>query len=182
MISAFVGIFTLNFLSKFLFTLHCIDGKVCFPKIKYQAKGEKWFKYLLTLFVIYITAVEPFLSKYISETVLRKLIKQNIVVELNPNHDENNCIIREGVSCDYFVLVLQGLLPLNNFVIYVGDYQIFCPAKFVTTKYFCLPRFVTSKYFCYVGYVTTKYFALQGLWPLNIFVLQGLWTLNIFLL
>ncbi|XP_060594921.1 metal transporter CNNM4-like isoform X2 [Ruditapes philippinarum] len=56
----------------------------------------------------FLSTLEPFLSKYISETVLRKLIKQNIVVELNPNNDENNCIIREGVPCDYFVLVLQG--------------------------------------------------------------------------
>ncbi|XP_053406690.1 metal transporter CNNM4-like [Mercenaria mercenaria] len=54
------------------------------------------------------TSVESFLPKFISETVLRKLIKQNIVVELNPNCGENNCIIKEGVPCDYFVLILQG--------------------------------------------------------------------------
>lgn len=65
---------------------------------------------LMILNFFFFSAVDPFLPKYISETVLRRLIKQNIVVELNPHHNENSCYLyKEGVPCDYFVLILQGV-------------------------------------------------------------------------
>ena len=53
-------------------------------------------------------AVEPFMEKFMTENVLRKLIKQNIVVELNPTKNEKQYLYKEGVACDYFVLILQG--------------------------------------------------------------------------
>ncbi|KAL4231606.1 Metal transporter cnnm2 [Mactra antiquata] len=56
----------------------------------------------------FLSTLEPFSDRYISETVLRKLIKQNIVVELNPQHNESHYIYKEGTPCDYFVLILQG--------------------------------------------------------------------------
>ena len=56
-----------------------------------------------------LIAVEPFLDKYISETVLKKLIKQNIVVELKPDAEKDKYIYKEGVACDYFILILQGM-------------------------------------------------------------------------
>ena len=54
--------------------------------------------------------MDPFLDKYISESVLRKLIKQNIVVDLHPQSAEGDkqYIYREGIPADYFVLILQG--------------------------------------------------------------------------
>ena len=58
------------------------------------------------MFFFSLLAVEPFQDKYISETVLKKLIKQNIVVELKP--DTEKYIYRDGVPCDYFILILQG--------------------------------------------------------------------------
>lgn len=52
--------------------------------------------------------MEAFSEKYMSENVLRKLIKQNVVVELNPGKHEKQYLYKEGVPCDYFVLILQG--------------------------------------------------------------------------
>ena len=48
------------------------------------------------------------MEKFMTENVLRKLIKQNIVVELNPTKNEKQYLYKEGVACDYFVLILQG--------------------------------------------------------------------------
>ena len=56
-----------------------------------------------------VLAVEPFLDKYISENVLKKLIKQNIVYELKPGADKDKYIYKDGVPCDYFILILQGI-------------------------------------------------------------------------
>ncbi|XP_041370885.1 metal transporter CNNM4-like [Gigantopelta aegis] len=56
------------------------------------------------------TAVEPFSEEYISRSVLKRLIRQNIVVSLQPTDTPNdkNYIYKDGVEADYFVLILQG--------------------------------------------------------------------------
>ncbi|WAR20819.1 CNNM2-like protein [Mya arenaria] len=62
----------------------------------------------------YLSAsVELFLEKYISENILKKLIKQNIVVELNPQSHKEHYLYREGVPADYFVLILQGHVEVS---------------------------------------------------------------------
>ena len=66
--------------------------------------------------LITVLAVEPFQDKYISETVLKKLIKQNIVVELKPDSEKDKYIYKDGHACDYFILILQGrysALPMS---------------------------------------------------------------------
>nr|KAG5706696.1 hypothetical protein BaRGS_005766 [Batillaria attramentaria] len=61
------------------------------------------------------TAVEPFKEQYISRNVLKQLLRQNLVVTLNPSTDnsDRNYIYRKGVECDYFVLILEGHLEVD---------------------------------------------------------------------
>lgn len=55
--------------------------------------------------------VEPFKEQYISRSVLKQLIRQNIVQTMNPetaDSEKKNYIYECGKECDYFVLILEG--------------------------------------------------------------------------
>ncbi|KAH3717017.1 hypothetical protein DPMN_059756 [Dreissena polymorpha] len=59
------------------------------------------------------TSVELFGEKNISDNILKKLIKQNIVVEMNEQKHKEQFLYKEGVPCDYFVLILQGHVEVS---------------------------------------------------------------------
>jgi metal transporter CNNM len=63
------------------------------------------------------TAVEQFLPAVISETILKRLLKQDIVYHLRKNKEwrtDPACIIyQQGKSADYFVLVLEGRVEVT---------------------------------------------------------------------
>lgn len=52
----------------------------------------------------------PFKNETISQSVLQRLIKQNVVVQFRmTDPGSKDCYIYErGKKCDYFVLILQG--------------------------------------------------------------------------
>ncbi|XP_074641599.1 metal transporter CNNM4-like [Tubulanus polymorphus] len=82
---------------------------------EFNAPGcEKWEQMspqlALATFQFMSTSVEPFKAEMISEVVLQRLLRQNIILSLryedkDPDH---NIIFERGKPCDYFVLVLQG--------------------------------------------------------------------------
>ena len=79
---------------------------------------------------IYISGVEPFKAEYISESVLKRLLKEYIVKEhfMRNEEDEENYIYKEGQPCDYFVLILQGLY-LKKFLYIWEEYVEFNKKK-----------------------------------------------------
>ncbi|KAK3595841.1 hypothetical protein CHS0354_014663 [Potamilus streckersoni] len=66
----------------------------------------------LAAFQFLSTSVEHFMSKYISDNVLKKLIRQNIIVTIHTKdpetQTEKNFIYKDGIACDYFILILEG--------------------------------------------------------------------------
>ncbi|KAK3095751.1 hypothetical protein FSP39_018578 [Pinctada imbricata] len=63
----------------------------------------------LATFQFLSTSVDLFHEELISETVLKRLIKQNIVEQVIHKEDTMGIyLFRENVPCDYFVLILQG--------------------------------------------------------------------------
>ena len=58
--------------------------------------------------VFFITAVEYFKEEYVSENVLKKLIRQNVVEEVMKKESSDQYLFRENVPSDYFILLLQG--------------------------------------------------------------------------
>ncbi|KAL3864057.1 hypothetical protein ACJMK2_005766 [Sinanodonta woodiana] len=66
----------------------------------------------LAAFQFLSTSVESFMNKNISENVLKKLIRQNIIVTIHTKdpeaQTEKTFIYKDGVACDCFVLILEG--------------------------------------------------------------------------
>lgn len=78
---------------------------------KKQQRGQKIPQQLAFAAFQYLsTAVEPFKEPYISRSVLKQLLRQNIVISLTPNDcsRERNYIYRKGRECDFFTLILEG--------------------------------------------------------------------------
>jgi metal transporter CNNM len=71
----------------------------------------------MTFNVEIVVAVEQFLPAVISETILKRLLKQDIVYHLRKNKEwrtDPACIIyQQGKSADYFVLVLEGRVEVT---------------------------------------------------------------------
>ena len=63
----------------------------------------------------FLSAVDPFKSDYISENVLHRLIKQNVVINfrLVEAGSDDSFLYKRGRSCDYFILILQGRVEVN---------------------------------------------------------------------
>ncbi|VEN40042.1 unnamed protein product [Callosobruchus maculatus] len=63
------------------------------------------------------TSVEPFHPNVISETILRRLLKQDIVYHIRKNKEWRNdpaCIIYDqGRAVDYFVIILEGRVEVT---------------------------------------------------------------------
>ena len=71
--------------------------------------------YLLFIFNLSLLAVEAFSNELISEHVLNRLMKQNIIEMITPDPhkegggEESAMIYKMNVPCDFFVLILQGI-------------------------------------------------------------------------
>ncbi|XP_028131005.1 unextended protein [Diabrotica virgifera virgifera] len=63
------------------------------------------------------TSVEPFHPNVISETILRRLLKQDIAVHIKKNKewrtDPANIIYSQGKSVDFFVIILEGRVEVT---------------------------------------------------------------------
>ncbi|XP_052830425.1 metal transporter CNNM4 [Octopus bimaculoides] len=64
----------------------------------------------LACFQFLFSSVEPFKEEYVSESVLKRLLKEYVMREIcvNQDDDQANYLFREGQPCDFFVLILQG--------------------------------------------------------------------------
>lgn len=82
---------------------------------------------------IIFLGVEAFNKTNISETILRRLLKQDIVFHIKKNKDWRNdpaCVIyQRGKASDYFVLVLEGRVEVTigqeNLVFESGPFTYF---------------------------------------------------------
>lgn len=68
---------------------------------------------LLILFPFF-SAVDCFKEEYVSENVVKKLIRQNVVEEVVKKETGEQFLFRENVPCDYFILILQGRCAINR--------------------------------------------------------------------
>lgn len=68
---------------------------------------------LLILFPFF-SAVDCFKEEYVSENVVKKLIRQNVVEEVVKKETDEQFLFRENVPCDYFILILQGRCAINR--------------------------------------------------------------------
>lgn len=51
-----------------------------------------------------------------SENVVKKLIRQNVVEEVVKKETGEQFLFRENVPCDYFILILQGRCAIGKSV------------------------------------------------------------------
>lgn len=88
---------------------------------------------LLVLLIINILGVEAFSKNTISETILRRLLKQDIVFHIKKNKDWRNdpatLIYQRGKPTDYFVLILEGRVEVTigqeNLIFESGPFTYF---------------------------------------------------------
>lgn len=67
-------------------------------------------------FFPFFLAVDCFKEEYVSENVLKKLIRQNVVEEVVKKETDEQFLFRENVPCDYFILILQGRCAIGKSV------------------------------------------------------------------
>lgn len=87
---------------------------------------------VFNLFVLFL-GVEAFMKTNISETILRRLLKQDIVYHIKKNKDWRNdpatIIYQRGKPADYFVLILEGRVEVTigqeNLVFESGPFTYF---------------------------------------------------------
>ena len=83
----------------------------------------------VTVFIV--AAVPPFKSDLISEGVLQRLIKQNVIISFRlTDPTSNECYLyQNGKPCDYFVMILQGRVQVEfgkeNLVFEGGPFVFF---------------------------------------------------------
>ncbi|KAJ8703796.1 hypothetical protein PYW07_013090 [Mythimna separata] len=89
---------------------------------------------VLATFQFLNTSVEPFRVEHISETVLRRLLKQDVIqhIKLRGDEDRNDpkrYVFSEGKPVDYFVLILEGRVEVTvgreNLVFEAGPFTYF---------------------------------------------------------
>ncbi|PZC70498.1 hypothetical protein B5X24_HaOG215826 [Helicoverpa armigera] len=89
---------------------------------------------VLATFQFLSTSVEPFRVDHISETVLRRLLKQDVIqhIKLRGDEDKNDpkrYVFSEGKPVDYFVLILEGRVEVTvgreNLVFEAGPFTYF---------------------------------------------------------
>ncbi|XP_047542078.1 unextended protein-like [Vanessa atalanta] len=89
---------------------------------------------VLATFQFLSTSVDPFRADMISETVLRRLLKQDVIqhIKLRGDEDKNDpkrYVFQEGKSVDYFVLILEGRVEVTvgreNLVFEAGPFTYF---------------------------------------------------------
>ncbi|CAB3224459.1 unnamed protein product [Arctia plantaginis] len=88
----------------------------------------------LATFQFLNTSVDPFRSDLISETVLRRLLKQDVIqhIKLRGDEEKNDpkrYVFQEGKPVDYFVLILEGRVEVTvgreNLVFEAGPFTYF---------------------------------------------------------
>ncbi|XP_066246093.1 unextended protein [Euwallacea similis] len=87
------------------------------------------------------TSVEPFQSNMISETILKRLLKQDIVNHIKKNkewrNDPANVIYSQGKAVDFFVIILEGRVEVTvgkeNLVFEGGPFTYFGTQALVQT-------------------------------------------------
>ncbi|XP_063543882.1 unextended protein-like [Cydia strobilella] len=89
---------------------------------------------VLATFQFLSTSVDPFRPVMISETVLRRLLKQDVVKHIKLRGDEDRTdpkayVFQEGRPVDYFVLILEGRVEVTvgreNLVFEAGPFTYF---------------------------------------------------------
>ncbi|GIY09010.1 metal transporter CNNM2 [Caerostris darwini] len=89
------------------------------------------------------TSVEPFRNTYLSETVLKRLMTQNIFFKSKQNKDNSNescsTLYQAGKPADFFILILEGRCRVTvckeNLVFETGPFSYFgIPAITVTVN------------------------------------------------
>ncbi|CAH1642136.1 unnamed protein product [Spodoptera littoralis] len=89
---------------------------------------------VLATFQFLSTSVDPFKVDHISETVLRRLLKQDVIqhIKLRGDEDRNDpkrYVFSEGKPVDYFVLILEGRVEVTvgreNLVFEAGPFTYF---------------------------------------------------------
>ncbi|KAJ2939879.1 hypothetical protein O0L34_g6579 [Tuta absoluta] len=89
---------------------------------------------ILATFQFLSTSVDPFRADIISETVLRRLLKQEVIVHIKlkgdePKDDPKRYVFQEGKPVDYFVLILEGRVEVTvgreNLVFEAGPFTYF---------------------------------------------------------
>ncbi|XP_004927345.2 unextended protein [Bombyx mori] len=89
---------------------------------------------VLATFQFLSTSVDPFRPEMISETVLRRLLKQDVIqhIKLKGDEDKNDIkrfVYQEGKPVDYFVLILEGRVEVTvgreNLVFEAGPFTYF---------------------------------------------------------
>ncbi|KAG7298440.1 hypothetical protein JYU34_018066 [Plutella xylostella] len=89
---------------------------------------------ILATFQFMSTSVEPFRPELISETVLRRLLKQDVIQQIKIKGDEDKkdpkiYVFQEGKPVDYFVLILEGRVEVTvgreNLIFESGPFTYF---------------------------------------------------------
>ncbi|XP_038221115.1 metal transporter CNNM4-like [Zerene cesonia] len=89
---------------------------------------------VLATFQFLSTSVDPFRADMISETVLRRLLKQDVIQHIRLRGDEEKndpkrFVYQEGKPVDYFVLILEGRVEVTvgreNLVFEAGPFTYF---------------------------------------------------------
>ncbi|XP_045489776.1 unextended protein [Pieris rapae] len=89
---------------------------------------------ILATFQFLSTSVDPFRADMISETVLRRLLKQDVIqhIKLRGDEEKNDpkrFVYQEGKPSDYFVLILEGRVEVTvgreNLVFEAGPFTYF---------------------------------------------------------
>ncbi|XP_077502022.1 unextended protein-like [Amblyomma americanum] len=86
-----------------------------FAKLGYGRQGKHIIAPQLALatFQYLATSVEPFKKNLISESVLRRLMLQNIFISIKMHSRDDPVIYVAGQPADYFVLVLEGRVSVT---------------------------------------------------------------------
>lgn len=85
--------------------------------------------------------MEPFHPNVISETILRRLLKQDIVVHIKKNKEWRiepaNLIYEQGKAVDYFVIIIEGRVEVTvgkeNLIFEGGPFTYFGTQALVQT-------------------------------------------------
>jgi metal transporter CNNM len=86
--------------------------------------------------------LEPFGEEIISQNVLKKLINQDVIVEMSLQDGEDKEIIylyKRGIAADYFILILQGKVEVTvgqeEFVFEESQFSNFGAPALVTSSF-----------------------------------------------
>lgn len=65
--------------------------------------------------VCHVTAVGPFRNEVVSDTALHRLLKCNIMVDVNINTAPHSSLIlyEMGKPADYFIMILEGRVQVS---------------------------------------------------------------------